>query len=550
MCRAPWRRAPTSPAGNGTSADGSDDIVGTVPTVSSLGPQESRPPRANHRHTAAAADDLGRVAMRTHHTSGSGVRVAYQVFGRGDIDIVLVPGMGSHIELHWCEPLFARFMRSLAGMGRVITFDKRGTGASDRVAGIPTLEDRMRDLVAVLDAAGSERAVVLGISEGAALAALLAASHPARVRGLVLCSSFPTGSQTGDYLGAVRPERLETALDVWNHWGSGRSYDIYAPSLVGRGLSRHFLGVFERAAASPQMMRSLVDALFAIDIRHVLPAVRVPTLMFHRVDEIAPIESARQMAALIPDCGLIELDGDDHVPYSEPGASVILERTAQFVSEVRANRMDRAVGTVMFTDIVESTRLAAALGDRSWLELLDGHDRVVRSCVAEHGGRELKNLGDGFLIHFDGPVRAIRCAASITDAVRPLGVEVRAGIHTGELELTDREVRGLAVHVGARVSATAGPSEIRVSAAVKDLAVGSGIEFVPQAPTTLKGLDGRWLLYSVDASTASPPTPAPTVEARTDRLGALDRGQVWFAKTFPALARLLLRLERLWVPRS
>jgi pimeloyl-ACP methyl ester carboxylesterase/class 3 adenylate cyclase len=482
--------------------------------------------------------------MKTRFTSASGVRIAYQTLGGGDLDVVLVPGMASHVELHWCEPNYARFMRDLAGLGRLIAFDKRGTGRSDRVAGVPTLEDRMRDLVAVLDAAGCERAVIVGVSEGAALAALMAATYPARARGLILCSSFPTGSKAGTYLGAVREEQMEHALDVWNRWGSGRSYEIYAPGLVGNAIHRHLLGVFERAAASPKMMAGLVDALFEIDVRHVLPLVQVPAVMFHRKAEIAPVESARQMAELMPNCRFVELEGDDHVPFAGPGAPVIKREIERFVSDLRSERFDRAVGTVLFTDIVGSTEMAAKLGDREWLQLLDRHDDVVRESLREYGGRELKTIGDGFLAHFDGPARAVRSAATITDRVRPLDLKVRAGIHTGELELTESEARGLAVHVGARVAATAGPDEVRVSAAVKDLAVGSGIDFVPRERRQLKGLPGEWELFAVDRSSALRPVQVPATEAWFDRLSVADRIEGWWARHFPGSVRAAMRMSQ------
>ena len=482
--------------------------------------------------------------MRTRFTSASGVRIAYQTVGEGDFDVVLVPGMASHVDLHWCEPNYARFMRDLAGFGRLITFDKRGTGRSDRVAGVPTLEDRMRDCVAALDAAASERAVIVGISEGAALAALLAATYPARTRGLILCSAFPTGSKSGTYLGAVRDDWRDRAVDVWEHWGSGRSYEIYAPGLVGNAMHRHLLGVFERAAAGQQMMTGLVDALFEIDIRHVLPLVQVPALMLHRTEEIAPVESARQMAELMPNCRFVELEGNEHVPFAGPGAPVITREMARFVSDLRSHRLDRAVSTVLFTDIVGSTEMAAELGDRRWLQLLDRHDEVVRSSLLEFGGRELKTTGDGFLAHFDGPARAVRSAATIAERVRPLDLHVRAGIHTGELELSEGDARGLAVHVGARVAASAGADEILVSAAVRDLAVGSGIGFAKRERRQLKGLPGEWELFAVDKLSALKPVQISTSEAWLDPLSVSDRVEVWCASHFPGTVRAAMRLTQ------
>lgn len=480
--------------------------------------------------------------LKTRFTDESGVRIAYQAVGQGEIDIVLVPGLGSHVELHWAEPGYARFMRALSHLGRFIAFDKRGTGRSQRVAGMPTLEDRVHDLAAVLDAAGSDRAIIVGVSEGAALAALFAATYPARVRGLVLCSSFPTGSASGGYLGAVRPEQLEHALEVWNQWGSGRSFEIYAPRLVGNALHRYFLGVFERAAASRKMMAELVRALFEIDVRHVLPLVQVPALMLHRKDEIAPVESARQMAALMPNCRYIELEGDDHVPFAGPGAPIIMEEITRFITKVRTERIDRAVGTIVFTDIVGSTERAAALGDHNWLNLLDRHNEIVRRWLHEYGGRELETTGDGFLIHFDGPARAVRCAATITEKIRTLNLNVRAGVHTGELELKTGRARGLAVHVGARVASIGAADEVVVSAAVKDLAVGSGIEFSPKERLELKGLPGRWDLFSVDKPSALRADETAEPDTWFEQLSAVDRVLVWWARHFPGSVRLAMRM--------
>ncbi len=479
--------------------------------------------------------------MHTRYThSTDGVRIAYQVHGQGEIDILLVPGMGSHIELHWCEPNYAAFMKHLCRLGRLIVFDKRGTGCSDRIEGIPTMEQRMRDLQAVLDAAGSERAVILGISEGAALASLYAASRPSRALGLILCSSFPTGKAQGDYLGAVRPDKLPLARRIWSQWGSGRAYEIYAPGLLGNIVHRFLLGIGERASASSQTMAALVDAMFEIDIRHILPQVHVPALMFHRREEIAPVESARQMAELMPHCEWVELDGDEHVPFAGSGAPTVRDRIGDFLRSLGEQQADRALATVMFSDIVDSTQQAAALGDRDWLALLDRHDAAVRDCLARHQGRELKNLGDGFFMLFDGPVGAIQCAADIVRRTQQLGLAVRVGIHSGELSLSAGEARGLAVHVGARISASAQGGEIRVSDAVRDLSVGSGLEFERLAPERFKGLDGEWPVCRVQLCSTSP-DPVASVRSWPERLGAFDRLMVWFACAMPWLIRWTMR---------
>jgi class 3 adenylate cyclase len=450
--------------------------------------------------------------------------------------------MGSHVELHWSEPNYARFMKRLAGLGRLIAFDKRGTGRSDRVTGVPTLEERMEDLGAVLDAANSRRAIIVGISEGAAMASLFAATYPARALGLILCSSFPTGSAQGGYLGAVRPEQMEQALEIWDSWGSGRSYEIYAPSLAAGGLHRWFMGLFERAAASRKMMKELVQALFKIDIRHVLPLIQSPALMFHRIDEIAPIESAREMARLMPNCRLVELEGNDHVPFAGHGAAQIMEDIEGFVSEVRSERVDRALSTVMFTDIVGSTERAVDLGDRRWLQLLDRHNEIVRRSLQTHGGHELTNPGDAFVAHFDGPVKAVRAASGIAEAVKELDLHVRIGIHTGEVQIANGGVGGLALHVGARVAAAAKGDEVLASAAVRDLVAGSGVRFIDRGERELKGLPGRWSLFAVDRATALDDQRASEPEAWTDDLSILDRSLVAYARHFPATVRPVMRL--------
>lgn len=400
----------------------------------------------------------------------------------------------------------------------------------------------MRDLAAVMDTAGSERAVVVGISEGAALAALFAATFPARALGLILCSAFPTGRPDDDgYLGAVRPEKLEGAMEIWENWGSGRSYEMYAPSLSGGALQRYFMGIFERASAGRRMMAGLVDALFAIDIRHVLPLVQVPAIMFHRRGEVAPIESAAKMAELIPNCRLVEFDGDDHVPFAGPSAPQIAEGIDAFISQLAFERIDRSVSTVMFTDIVDSTRKAVELGDKAWLELLDRHDERLRNAFVTYGGVELEETGDGFLARFPGPACAATCGVEAAGAVRDLGVQIRAGLHTGEVEFRDGRVRGLAVHVGARVAASAGPDEVLASAAVKDLSVGSGLRFIPRGTRALKGLPGEWELFAVDPESVRAGDTADP-EPWSDRLSVMDRFMMAWASAFPATVRPAMRL--------
>jgi class 3 adenylate cyclase/predicted alpha/beta hydrolase len=433
--------------------------------------------------------------------SGDGVAIAYQVVGEGPRDLVVIPGWISHLDLQWEFSPMARFLEQLARFARLILLDKRGTGLSDRQGerDIPTLEQRMEDVRAVMDAAGSERASVFAVSEGGPMALLLAATHPDRVESLVLYGSYARWSWAEDYPWAPRPEVHERGQRlIRENWGSGGMLEYFAPSLVGDPEAEAFWPRFQRQAASPGAAVALTRLAAATDVRDVLPSVRVPTLVLHRTDDyVARIECARHLVEHIEGAKLVELPGADHWWFAGDGDALIDEIGRFLTGEVPDREPDRVLATVMFTDIVGSTERAAELGDRRWRSVLEAHDAATRREVARHQGRMVKTMGDGALATFDGPARAVRCARALSDAVRGHGIELRAGVHTGEVEKIGDDVGGLAVHLGARVGALAGPGEVLASQTVKDLVVGSGIEWEDRGSHTLKGVPGEWRVYAV-----------------------------------------------------
>jgi len=420
------------------------------------------------------------------------VHIAYRTFGDAARDIVLIPGTVSHVELYWELPTNAYLLKRLTSFARVIVFDKRGQGLSDRVAEM-TLEERIGDVRAVMDAAGSERATIYGWSEGGQMSLMFAATYPERTSGLVLYGTYPS---------------LDTPRDIFERflghlaakWGEGVLVAVNAPSRRKDEDFVQWFGRLERAVASPGAILALMRANYEIDVRHLLPSIHVPTLILHRVaDSLVSVEAGRYLAQQIPGAKYVELPGVDHMlqALDQELLDLLLDEIEEFVTGARRRpEPDRVLTTVMFVDVVGSTERAAELGDRQWLELLQRYYEILRNELSAFRGREVDTAGDGLLATFDGPARAVRCAQSIHTRVRPLGIQVRIGLHTGECELLGDRVGGIALHIGARVASEAGAGEVLVSSTVKDLVAGSGLRFVDRGPRALKGVPDEWRLFA------------------------------------------------------
>ena len=436
----------------------------------------------------------------TRYAKSGDVHIAYQVVGEVGPDLVFVPGWVSHVEYAWEDPSFARFLRRLASFSRLILIDRRGTGLSDRVADMPSLEQRMDDVRAVMDAAGSAQAALFGISEGGPMCMMFAATYPERTTALVLCGTAARITQAEDYPIGIPSDALnDFARHIGAEWGTGVSADVFAPTVAEDKTFRRSWARFERFAVSPSGIQALIRMLHDTDARHILPAVRVPTLVLQRQgDRATAPPGGRYVAERIAGARYVELPGNDHFPWVGD-ANALLDEVEEFLTGVRTVReTDRVLATILFTDIAGSTAHAAGLGDQRWRDLLASHDVLARREFARWGGREVKTVGDGFLATFDGPARAIRCACAIRDGVRSLGIEIRAGLHTGECELIGDDVGGIAVHIGARVAASAAAGEVLVSGTVKDLVAGSGLRFADRGTHQLQGVPGEWRLFSVE----------------------------------------------------
>jgi class 3 adenylate cyclase len=431
--------------------------------------------------------------------SPDGVNIAYQIHGDGPLDLVFVPGFVSHVELVWEEPTIARFLRRLASFSRLIVFDKRGQGLSDRPGRPPSLEESMDDLGAVMDAAGSERAAVFGISEGGPMSALFAATYPARVSSLVLYGTYARMIKAPDFPQGVTEERFESwAKMVHDEWGGAVGVELWAPSELGNPEFGRWWGRLLRQGTSPSGAIELMSLYREIDIRAVLPTISVPALVLHRRDDrLLPARQGEYLADHIPNARYVELDGSDHLPTVGDQDALFDEVEEFLVGSRGAHGAERALATILFTDIVGSTETAARLGDQRWRDLLERHDTAVRRELALHRGREVKTMGDGFLATFNGPARAIRCATAINQDLSESGVEIRSGIHSGEVEAIGEDVGGMAVNIGARVGALAAPGEVLVSSTVRELVVGSGIEFEDRGSHQLKGAPDQWRLFAV-----------------------------------------------------
>jgi class 3 adenylate cyclase len=428
----------------------------------------------------------------TRYAKSGDVHVAYQVFGSGSMDLIFVPGFVSNIENYWEHPRLARWLLRLGSFARVIMFDKRGTGLSDPVSEAPSLDLRMDDVRAVMDAVEIERAALLGISEGGPLATLFAGSYPQRCRGLVLYGSFARSSW-------ITPEGLDAYLAyVERSWGSGRNLAMWAPSFKNDPALQQWWGRFERLGASPAAAVSLVRMIDKIDISDILASVHVPTLVIHCTDDtLIGVEHGRFLAERIPGARLVEIPGDDHLFFVHEDIPDAIEEF--LTGSISTSEVHRILTTVLFTDIVGSTARAENLGDKGWHDLLDAHHTTVRRQLMRYRGNEVKSMGDGFLATFDGPARAVRCACAIAEAVRPLDIQIRSGLHTGEIELTGDDVRGIAVNIAARISALAAPDQVLVSRTVRDLVAGSGLRFSERGKHLLKGLQEPMDLYAVSS---------------------------------------------------
>ena len=435
------------------------------------------------------------LPMTRYAVSGD-VNIAYQTMGSGPIDIIMVPGLVSHVEFMHEIAGYTAFLRRLATFARVVTFDKRGQGLSDRISGAPSLEQRMDDVRAVMDAIGSQRAVIVGFSEGSAMSILFAATYPERVAQLVLFGGF-----------ALAASFLSKDLDArlaWlaRNWGTGKMINTVVTSQAANPDAVRQFGKLERLSASPGAINAISQLNAQIDVRAILPTVQVPTLVLHRrTDAQIPVELGRTMAAQIPNARFIEYPDGDHAFWSGD-ADALLGDIEEFATGHRDNLstdLERVLATVLFTDIVDSTRSAAAMGDQAWRRSLDSHDQLAKQIVEKHRGTLVKTTGDGILATFDGPGRAVRCALAFGSAARQIGLPLRAGLHTGEIEIRGSDIGGIAVHAAARVMAQCQSSEVLVSRVVTDLVAGAGLKFSERGSHELKGLPGRWDLFAASA---------------------------------------------------
>ena len=435
------------------------------------------------------------MVPKTQYAKSGDVRIAYQVVGEGPFDLVFVPGFISNLDVAWEEPYRARVWTRLASFARLIMFDKRGAGLSDRTVGVPTLEERMDDVRAVMDAVGSQRAALFGISEGGAMSILFAATYPERTRALVLYGAY------GHFRSWVLPpDKIEAALErMEKNWGTGESLGLFAPSVAADETFKLAWARFERLGASPSAVVALMRMNSEIDVRPILPSIRVPTFIIHRQGDVrVNVEAGRFMARHIPNAKYLELPGSDHLLWVGETERV-LDEVEEFLTGSRsAIESDRVLATVLFTDIVNSTKRAEMIGDRAWHDVLDRHNALVRREISRHRGHEVRTMGDGFLATFDGPARSIRCALAINEGVEALGLQVRAGLHTGEVEMTDNDLSGIAVHIASRVATMAKPGQVLVSNTVRDLVAGSNIRFHDEGSHSLKGLTESVRLFAAE----------------------------------------------------
>ena len=437
-------------------------------------------------------------ATPIRYASAGGLNIAYRVMGEGPLDVVWVPSL-SNLESDFEAAAFDRLMQRLASFSRLMLFDMRGMGLSDRNVGAPTLEERMDDVRAVMDAVGSERAALIGMSAGGPMSILFAATYPERTVALVLYGTTARARGDVDYPHGGEAAFAELYRIFDDSWGTGESLRVFAPSLLGNVRLREWWGRVERAAGSPNTMRAFLDTVVGIDVRAVLPTVSVPTLVLHATDDVnVPVGAGRWLADHIRGARFVELPGEHLTAHT--GGRFADEVESFLTGRRHAVATERVLSTVLFSDIVGSTEQAVAVGDRRWREVLDQHDAVVSRQIDLHQGKRIKATGDGVLATFDGPARAIQCGCELRDSLRTLGVEVRVGLHTGEIELRGADIGGIAVHIGARIAGVANAGEVLVSRTVTDLVAGSGIEFADHGIHQLKGVPGDWQLFAVTST--------------------------------------------------
>jgi len=454
---------------------------------------------------------------KTHYAvAEKGVHIAYQVFGSGPRDIVYVPPFLSNVEVWWEQPVAVRFFNRLASFARVILLDKRGTGLSDRVSTVETPEERMDDVRAVMDAVGSKKAALFAVSDSAAISVIFATTYPERTSALLLLGGLARYSPAPDYPWSLADELYTQVIDLaCMQWGTGFTGSFLYASAADQPGMREWFGHYERVSGSPGALAMHFLNVSSLDVRSLLASVQVPTLVIHSENDVfVPVQGSRYMALHIPGAQYFEPPGRDHIPWGENG-DVIVEEIEEFLTGARhAPEPDRVLATVLFTDIANSTERAASLGDAAWTALLKRHHDLVRRQLSLFRGRELDTAGDGVFASFDGPARAIRCACAIVDgSAKELGINVRAGLHTGECEILGKKLAGVSVHIGARVAGKASPGEVLVSGTVKDLVAGSGLRFRDRGVTALKGVEGEWRLFAIERDDAVAPKLDPAREA-------------------------------------
>ena len=507
----------------------------------------------------------------TQYARCGDLSLAYQVFGSGPLNIVVSGSFVTNVEVLWTSPEYKAFFDHLASFARVLIFDKAGVGMSDPIAKVRTIEERVTEIEALMDTVGFEQAALIGISEGGAASILFAAMKPERVSGLVIIGStainpVPVTMDWEDvvdmepsmfvrYLGemlgdAYTPSEQQVARlqhvgrAVRDSWGTGEAMSLFMPSVT----SRQQLGMIERVSASPGMARATLTAMTGLDLRAVLPTLRVPTLVIHATDDVVPVQLGRYLADCIPGAKMLEVPGHDHAPWLYEG-DLTVDTIEEFLTgSQHRTQTQRALRTILFTDIVGSTERAAAMGDERWHALLDRHDEVTRSTVELYAGLVVKSTGDGHLATLDGPAQGIRCAEALLSAVEPLGIELRLGVHTGECELMGDDIGGIGVHIAARVMAQAAPSEIMVSSTVRDLVTGSGIGFDDRGVHALKGVPGEWRLLAVDRAGASPTSREGRLAAQptppmSEGMRRSDRAAAVVARRAPSVMRGFSRLS-------